>query len=369
MLSLNELRYTLALQRIPNIGVTSAKKLIKTVGSAEGIFKEHKRNLLKVEGIGSYRLKGLDASLQLKDADEELEFIKRNQVSWLYFQDHDYPLHLKHCNDGPILMFCKGKIKLNNRHVISIVGTRNATPYGRSICEQLIDELAPLDPVIVSGFAYGIDIVAHRTAVKNGLQTIVCLAHGLNTIYPKPHKRYVQSILENGGLLTEFWSSDPFDRNNFLKRNRIIAGMSQGTLIVESGMKGGSLVTADIANSYNKDVFAIPGRWNDLMSSGCNHLIKTQQAQMITQAADIIYMLNWDLDVPKVKASKQVELFVDLDENEGIIYKHLKKVGKDTLDSISLQCDFSISKTVSLLFNLELKGLIRPLPGKIYECF
>lgn len=368
MLTLNELRYTLALQRTPNIGVTSAKKLIETVGSAEGVFKEHRSNLLKIDGIGSYRLKDLNENIQLKDADEELDFINKNQISWFYYQDHDYPLHLKHCNDGPILLFSKGTIKLNNKHIISIVGTRNATPYGRSICEQLIEELAPLDPVIVSGFAYGIDIIAHRAAIKNGLQTIVCLAHGLNTIYPRPHQKYVQSIQENGGLLTEFWSSDPFDRNNFLKRNRIIAGISQGAVIVESGMKGGSLVTADIANSYNRDVFAISGRCNDPLSSGCNHLIKTQQAQMITQAADIIYMLNWDLDTPIEKSTKQTELFVDLNKDEEKIYNHLKKERKDSLDNIALLSDFSISKTVSLLFNLELKGLIRPLPGKMYEC-
>ena len=367
MLSLNELRYTLALQRTPNIGVTSAKKLIHKVGSAEGVFKEHKRNLIKIDGIGSYKLKELNESFQLKEADEELDFIIRNHVSCLYFQDDDYPVHLKHCYDGPILLFSKGNIDLINRNILSIVGTRNATLYGKSTCEQLIEELAPLDPVIVSGFAYGIDIVAHRTALKFGLQTIVCLAHGLNTIYPKPHKKYVQSILENGGLLTEFWSSDPFDRNNFLKRNRIIAGMSQGTVIVESGMKGGSLVTADIANSYNRDVFAFPGRCNDPFSSGCNHLIKTQQAQLITQASDIIYMLNWDIEIPKEKVTKQTELFIDLEVDEKKIYNHLKQEGKDVLDSIALQCDFSISRTVTLLFNLELKGLIRPLPGKRYE--
>jgi DNA processing protein len=369
MLSLNELRHTLALQRIPNIGVTSAKKLIHTVGSAEGVFKEHKRNLLKIEGIGFHKLKGLDKTRQLREADEEIDFINRNQVSWMYYQDHEYPIHLKHCNDGPILLFSKGNIDLKDRNILSIVGTRNATHYGRSICEQLIEELAPLDPIIVSGFAYGIDIVAHRAALKNKLQTVVCLAHGLNTIYPKPHNKYVQRILENGGLLTEFWSSDPFDRNNFLKRNRIIAGMSQGTVIIESGMKGGSLVTADIANSYNRDVFAFPGRKEDPFSSGCNHLIKTQQAQLITQAADIIYMLNWDLETPNEKTLKQPKLFIDLKEDEERIYKHLKEMEKDALDSIALQCNFSISRTVTLLFDLELKGLIRPLPGKMYECF
>jgi DNA processing protein len=369
MLSLNELRYTLALQKIPNIGVASAKKLIKTIGSAEGVFKEHKRNLLKIEGIGYFRLKGLDERIQLKEADEEIDFISRNQISWMYYQDHDYPVYLKNCNDGPILLFCKGNIDLKGRHIISIIGTRNSTIHGRRICEELIEELAPLNPVIVSGFAYGIDIVAHRTALKNNLQTIACLAHGLNTIYPKLHKKYVQSILNKGGLLTEFWSSDPFDRNNFLKRNRIIAGMSQGTVIVESGLKGGSLVTADIANSYNRDVFAFPGRCNDSKSSGCNHLIKTQQAQLITQAADIIYMLNWDLDSTQNKTIIQPELFIDLNEDEEIIYNYLKKEKKDILDSIALQCDFSISRTVIHLFNLELKGLIRSLPGKMYECF
>jgi DNA processing protein len=367
MISLNELRYVLALQRTPNIGVTSARKLIRTIGSAEGVFRETKRNLLKIEGIGAYKLKGLNENTQLKQADEEIEFMIRNHASWIYYRDKEYPQHLKHCSDGPIVLFFKGNFDLCDRKTISIVGTRNATQYGRTLCEHLIEELAPLDPVVVSGFAFGIDIVAHRTAIKYGLQTIVCLAHGLNTIYPSIHKKYVQGILENGGLLTEFWSSDPFERNNFLKRNRIIAGMSQATVIIESGMKGGSLVTADIANSYSRDVFAFPGRCSDSLSSGCNHLIKTQQAQLITQAADIVYMLNWDLDPPSVNKPRQTEMFIELDDDERNIHNHLLEKGKDTLDGIALECDFSISRTVTLLFNLELKGLIRPKPGKRYE--
>ena len=367
MLSRSELRYTLALQRVPNIGDTSAKKLISSVGSAEGIFKESANNLLKIEGIGVYKLKGLNELQYLDAADEELQFIENNGIAWSYYLDSDYPDPLKHCIDGPILFFHQGNIDLQNKKIISVVGTRNVTNYGRKCCKELIDELAPLNPVIVSGFAYGVDILAHRAAINNGLQTIVCLAHGLDQIYPKGHKKYVQKINENGGLISEFWSSDPFERNNFLKRNRIIAGLSQATIVIESALKGGSLVTADIANSYNRDVFAFPGRVNDHHSQGCNNLIKTQQAQMITQAADIIYMLDWEIEESDRVPPKQTKLFIDLSEDEKIIYNYLKAHKKQLLDTIALQCNISTSKALTILFNMELKGVVRPLPGKLFE--
>ena len=249
--------------------------------------------------------------------------------------------------------------------MISIVGTRQITSYGTEFCKKLIADLAPLDPIIVSGFAYGVDIVAHQAALEHNLQTIGVLAHGLNQIYPKTHKKYVSKIEENGGFMTEFWSSSNPEKENFVKRNRIVAGISEATIVIESADKGGSLITATMANDYNRDVFAVPGRTTDKYSQGCNTLIKTQKANLLSSAADLIYMLNWDIEKETKPVQKQ--LFVSLDEDEQKIYNYLQKNGKELLDTIALKCDFPIYKISGLLLNMELKSVIRPLPGKLFE--
>ena len=366
MLSKNELRYTLALQRVPNIGDATAKKLIHKVGSAEGIFNEKKSNLLKISGVGSFKLKEISKKIQLDEADEEMRFIEENKLDWLYFEDNLYPERLKYCIDGPILYFQKGNIDLQKNKIISIVGARKITNYGKVFCEKLIEELAPINPIIISGFAYGVDITAHKAAIENGLQTVACLAHGLNQIYPKTHKRYVNNVMNNGGFISEFWSSDAFNKTNFLKRNRIIAGISQATIIIESAFKGGSLVTADIANSYNRDVFALPGRSTDLQSQGCNNLIKSQLANMITSAADLIYMLGWELEGKNIQ-TLQPQLFLELSEEEKMIFNFLKEMTRSDLDTIALKCYMPTYKLASILLTMELKGIIRPLPGKLFE--
>lgn len=365
MLSKNELRYTLALQRIPNLGDISAKKLLRKVGSAEGIFKEKKSNLAKIDGIGVVRLREINLKQQLEQADEELRYIEDNNVEYCYFQDSNFPEKLRHCLDAPILLFQRGNIDLANKKIISIVGTRKITSYGNVFCQKLIEELAPLNPIIVSGLAYGVDICAHKAAIENNLQTIACLAHGLNQIYPKDHQKYIKNIEKNGGVFTEFWSSDKFDKTNFLKRNRVIAGLSEATIVIESAEKGGSLVTADIAHSYNREVFALPGRATDLQSKGCNNLIKQQKAQVLTNAADIIYQLGWELKVDN--QPRQAQLFVELDDDEMIIFKFLKEKEKELLDIIALECSLPVFKVATLLMNMELKGVIRPLPGKLFQ--
>lgn len=365
MLSHSELRYVLALIRTPNLGDISIKKLLAKVGSAEGVFKEKKSHLEKIDGIGSFRLKNLSSKHQLEEADDEIRFIEDNEIDCFYFQDKQYPELLKHCIDGPVLLFGKGNIDLQNKKIISIVGTRRVTSYGEGFCEELIAQLAPLNPVIVSGLAYGVDICAHRAAIENGLQTIACLGHGLNQIYPKKHKKYTSDIIENGGFYTEFWSSDTFDRNNFLRRNRIIAGLSKATIVIESAERGGSLVTADIANSYNREVFAVPGRATDSQSRGCNNLIKQQKAHVLTMGADIIYHLGWELEeTPK---PIQTQLFVELDEDEKKIYRFLKEKEKELLDIIAIECGLPVFKVATLLMNMELKGVVRPLPGKLFQ--
>lgn len=361
----SDLQYVLALQHVPNLGDASAKKLIRYAGSAEAVFKEKKSALLKIDGIGNYKLNDLFSSENLRAAEKELEFIQQNKIETLYFLEENYPEKLKHCLDGPILLFKRGNIDLVNKKVLSIVGTRKATNHGVSFCEKLIDDLAVLDVVIVSGFAYGIDITAQRAAIKHGLQTIGCLAHGLNQIYPGVHQKYVKDVEANGGFLSDFWSTDVFDRNNFLKRNRVIAGLSEATVVIESAEKGGSLVTADIANSYNREVFAVPGRPSDSQSRGCNMLIKSQQAHVLSSAVDLVYMLNWH---PETKSkSVQKQLFVELEEEEEMLYGYLRENGKEQLDLIALNCSIPTFKAATLLLNLELKGVVRPLPGKLFE--
>lgn len=362
----NELIATLRLQNIPNIGDVTAKKLIAHCGSPIAVFEDKVQHLLKIDGIGTLKLKQLHDAAHLEAAEDEYQFIQKNEIDTVYFMDNNYPAYLKHAIDSPVLLFKKGNIDVNRPKIISVVGTRKITSYGTAFCEKFIEDIAPLNPIIVSGFAYGVDICVQKAAVKHGLQTIGCLAHGLNQIYPKTHAKYVADVEKHGGFYTEFWSTSTPERENFLKRNRIIAGMTEATVVIESAEKGGSLVTADIANSYNRDVFAVPGRAQDKYSTGCNNLIKQQKAHMLTSAADLVYLLDWKTEEKKTK-TVQKQLFVELDENEKAIYTLLQKDGKKLLDSIALECKLPVFKASSTLLNMEMKGVIRPLPGKLFE--
>ncbi len=356
----------LRLQCVPSVGDILAKKLIAHCGSPAAVFSEKSEYLLKIAGIGSRIVAGLKDVSHLRAAEREYSFVEEHQIAYSYFEEESYPKYLRYCADGPLLLFQRGHIDLRDKKVISIVGTRNMTASGKRFCEQFLEELVPLDPVIVSGFAYGVDICVHKTAVDLQLQTVACLAHGLNQIYPRSHKKYCGSVEGNGGFLTEFWSTSNPERENFLRRNRIIAGMSEATIVIESAEKGGSLVTADIANSYDRDVFAVPGRPNDRYSQGTNALIKTQKAHLLTSAADLIYYLNWDLREREAKPI-QKELFVALNDTEHSIYAVLQKSGKQLLDDIAMNCQLPVFKTSSTLLAMELKGLVRPLPGKCFE--
>lgn len=360
-----ELQYLLALQKVPKVGEITAKKLLNHCQTAEGIFREKKQALLKISGIGTHIVTALKDSKFLSLAEKELQYIKDKNINYWYYKESNYPKRLQHCIDSPILLFHKGNMNINMPKTISIVGTRKATKYGIQSCENLIETIKVFNPTIVSGFAYGIDITAHKSAFKNNLQTIACLAHGFNQIYPKTHDKYRALTEENGGFITDFWSDDPFDRNNFLKRNRLIAGLSDAIIVIESGEKGGSLVTADIANSYNREVFAIPGRITDSQSKGCLNLIKNQSAHLLSQPEDLIYMLNWQIE--EVTQTVQKQLFVTLNEDEERIHQCLEKHTKVMLDDIALSCQFPIQKTSSLLLQMELKGVVRPLPGKLFE--
>jgi len=361
-----ELLYVLALQRVKGIGDINAKKLIAHCGSAKNVLKEKRHSLEKINGVGSFTIQYLFDAENLIAAEKELNYLQKNNIEALYFADNNYPEKLKHCIDAPILLFKEGNFNLKNQPIISIVGTRNITSYGRDFCEKLISDIKEFNPIIVSGFAYGVDICAHKAAMKNDLTTVGVLAHGFEEIYPKTHKKYVSEIHKNGGFLTDFWHNDELIRENFLKRNRIVAGVSEATIIIESADKGGSLVTADIANSYNRDVMAVPGRSTDNFSRGCNDLIKRNKAAILTSANDLIEMLNWDLGDHK-KQAIQKQLFVELNETEQIIYDFLIENGKELLDIIAINCNLPIYKTTTILFNLEMKGVVKPLPGKLFE--
>ena len=355
----------LRLQATAKVGDIIAKRLIAKTGDVEQIFKEKPTILQKIAGIGSHITNALFDKDNIQLAEQEYEYITKNNIEYSYFLNDDYPQNLRHCIDAPILFFKDGSIHLNTEKIISIVGTRNITSYGRDFCNQLIEDLTEYNPIIISGFAYGVDICAHKAAVKNNLQTIAVLAHGFETIYPKMHKKYINQLHKNGGFITEFWHNQQPLRENFLKRNRIVAGISKATIIIESAEKGGSLVTADIANSYNRDVFSLPGRSTDIYSKGCNNLIKNNQAHLLTSADDIVKMLNWDLQ--KTSTPKQAQLFIQLNETEQKIYDYLQQNGKQLLDVIALNCNLPTYQLSSILVQMELKGVLKPLPGKLFE--
>lgn len=358
-----DLFYLLALQEVDGIGDINAKKLVSHFGSAEAVFKSKRLEL--VEGVGTITASKFNDKSVFGKAEKELDFITKNSINACSFRDNNYPDKLKHCIDGPLLLFSTGKINLSKQKIISIVGTRQITPFGADFTRQLIADIAPLNPVIVSGYAYGVDIVAHLSAIENNLQTVAVVAHGLNQVYPRNHHKYVPKIDANGGFFTEFRSTSEPEPENFVKRNRIVAGISEATIVIESAAKGGSLITANLANGYNRDVFAVPGRTTDTFSEGCNNLIKTQKAHLLTSAADLIYMLNWDLETPSRPVQKQ--LFIDLEPEEQKVYDYLQAKGKESLDIVALDCEMPVFRLSGMLLNMELKGAIRPLPGKLFE--
>ncbi len=361
------LKHKIALGLIPRIGDINARKLVSHFGSVEAIFHEPYRNLIKIQGIGAGIAKYISERSYLDAAEKEAEYITRNNIRTYFYLDNDYPFRLRQCDDSPVVFFFEGNCDLNSSKLLSVVGTRNATTRGRETCERIIFGLAANHPdlIIVSGLAYGIDIASHKAAIANNLQTIGVLAHGLKTIYPAVHYSVAKVIRKNGGLLTDFLSDALPERNNFLKRNRIIAGLSDATLVVESGIKGGALVTADIANSYNRDVFAVPGRPDDQWSAGCNSLIKANKAALADSAEDIEMFLNWS--PPKTKTPVQRSLFSELDETEQQIFELLTKQGELNIDTICRSLEIPVYKLSSLLLQMEFKGLVKCYPGNVYK--
>ena len=367
MQNFRDLYYLLALQRAKGVGDLTARKLIAACGSAEAVFSEKLSLLSRIEGVGVMAVRAVRNRRNLIDAEKEMTWLQKHKIRVMPYSDPEYPFRLKHCPDGPLVLFTKGNIRLDVPRFLSVVGTRRLTTRGMEFTQKLIEDLAPLQPTIVSGYAYGADICAHRAAIDNGLQTIACMAHGLDITYPSAHKVFNESVMENGGFVTDFWHGEMPDRDHFLRRNRIIAGLSQAVVVIESAEKGGSLVTADIANSYNREVFAIPGRPEDPFSKGCNLLIKKHQAHLMESAADLIYMLGWDPDENKHKVPVQKKLFVELDATEELVLSRLQDSEKMLLDDLAYTCDIPVHKLSATLLNMEMKGVVRPLPGKYFE--
>jgi DNA processing protein len=363
-----DLLYQLALTEIPNIGWVQAKILAQHFGDAEKIFKAKLSALEKIEGIGTIRANSIKSFSDFSNAEEEIKFIEKFRIKPLFIADKEYPQRLLNCYDSPTLLFYKGTADLNASKIISIVGTRTHTDYSKKITDKLIEELSSQNILISSGMAYGVDAIAHKAAVKNNFPTVGVLAHGLDQIYPPDHSNLAKDMLKSGGgLLTEFRSQTKPDKHNFPTRNRIVAGMSDATIVIESGIKGGSMVTAELANGYNKDVFAFPGKVTDSKSAGCNYLIKSNKAMLLTDAQQLIEIMGWEEKKQKPKNKSQKEIFIELSKDEKIIVDMLNEKETVHIDEINLRSGLSSSAIAAAILNLELQNVVTGLPGKIYR--
>ena len=363
-----DLLYQLALTEVPNIGWVQAKILAQHFGEAEKIFKAKLSALEKIEGIGTIRANSIKSFSDFSNAEEEIKFIEKFRIKPLFITNKEYPRRLLNCYDSPTLLFYKGTADLNASKIISIVGTRTHTDYSKKITDKLIEELSSQNILISSGMAYGVDAIAHKTAVKNNLPTVGVLAHGLDQIYPPDHSNLAKDMLKSGGgLLTEFRSQTKPDKHNFPTRNRIVAGMSDATIVIESGIKGGSMVTAELANGYNKDVFAFPGKVTDSKSAGCNYLIKSNKAMLLTDAQQLIEIMGWEEKKQKPKNKSQKEIFIELSKDEKIIVDILNEKETVHIDEINLRSGLSSSAIAAAILNLELQNLVSGLPGKVYR--
>jgi DNA processing protein len=361
-----ELVYKLSLTLIPGIGPVQAKILLAEY-EPEEVFKAKRSALEKIEGIGSIRAGNIKNFDDFKTAEAEISFIEKYKIKPLFITDKEYPRRLLNCYDSPTLLFYKGTAGLNTSRIISIIGTRNHTEYGKLVTEKLINDLAELNITVVSGLAYGIDAIGHKAALKNNLPTIGVLAHGLDQVYPLQHAGLAKDMIkQHGGLLTEFRSTTKPDKHNFPTRNRIVAGMSDATIVIETGIKGGSMITAELANGYNKDVFAFPGKVTDSKSGGCNYLIRNNKAVLLTDAQELIDLMNWrENEKPPVK--KQKELFIELSPDEKVIINILKEKEAAHIDEINHRSGLSSSAVAAAILNLELQNVVFCQPGKRYS--
>ena len=371
----NETRNAIALTRVNYFNLAGLAQLYRQLGSATAVI-EHRNDLREVLPDASPRLQEAMHNIEthLKVADAEMEYNLRNGIRALSLADDDYPQRLKNCDDAPLVLFYKGTANLNRARVINIVGTRHCTAYGQDLIRRFVSELKSLCPevLIVSGLAYGVDINAHRQALANRLDTVGVLAHGLDYLYPTRHKQTADEMLAQGGLLTEFLTNTNADKLNFVRRNRIVAGISDACVLVESAAHGGGLITTSIARDYNRDVFAFPGPVGAPYSEGCNNLIRDHKAQLVSSAADFVHALGWETDLKRMQVTRQGierQLFPQLSNEEQAVVQALEKLNDQAINQLSLTANIPISRLTVLLFQLEMKGILKLLAGGCYHLY
>lgn len=366
IMSKDPLVYQLAMTMVPGIGAITARKLIGYLGSPEAVFSEKPATLRLIPGIGEHLAGQVSARDFIAGAEEEIARMKKYKIDSVYYQDKGYPWRLKHCEDGPLLLFYRGNPDFQRTKSLSIVGTRNASRYGREMTEAIVSGLAAKHPelVIVSGLAYGIDIHAHRAALSHGLNTYAVMAHGLHTVYPSAHASTASRMLSQGALLSDFPTTMKPERNNFLRRNRIIAGLTEATLVIESGKKGGALITAELAASYHREVFAVPGRTTDPYSAGCNQLIQLNIAALVTTDSDIEQLLGWESPAAEKEIMQTKQPMLTRDE-EQVIHALQEEAGTRP-DIISLRTGIPLQQLMLVLLQMELSGKVKVLPGNNY---
>lgn len=363
----DRIQYIIGLTLIEGVGPVLAKRMIAFCGGPKEVFNQTANKLIQVPGVGDFVARMVGKSkLVLERAEKEINFCLKHDIKPISYLEEEYPNRLLQCEDGPAYLFYRGNAALNTTRMLGIVGTRNPSEYGKEFTQTFVQELSGLGITIVSGMAYGIDITAHKTSLENQIPTLGVVAHGMDDIYPKQHASTAKKMLENGGILTEFLSGTGPDKENFPKRNRIVAGMCDATVVIETDIKGGSMITARLANDYNREVFALPGKPTDEKSKGCNWLIKTNRAALFESAQDLISIMGWENNSKK-SSSKQISLFETLTDEEQKITSVLQSKGKIMIDVLSLELKQPVSEISVLLLNLEFKGLVRSLPGKMYE--
>lgn len=358
-----ELFYRLALSQVNGIGAKKQKLLINAFGSALQVFEASRKKLNAVEGIHESNAIAIKEYKDFKNIESEIKQIEKYNINTICFDSKDFPSRLNHCSDGPAMLFQRGNANLNHARAISIIGTRTNTEYGRKVCEELIADLQESNIMVFSGLAFGIDIIAHKAALKYNIPTVGVLAQGLSSIYPPAHKNIALSMLEQGALVSEYFSIEKAEKGNFPSRNRIVAGVSDATIVIETDIKGGSMITAELAYGYNRDIFCFPGRSIDGKSAGCNHLIKTLKANLVTCAKDLTHHLNWDS--PKIKKNSQRQLFVELTKDEEVIVQVLNTKEQMHIDELHQMTGLSYAQVSSAILMLEMQNLLKILPGKM----
>lgn len=360
----DSLIYLMALMRVPFVGTKSAKQLVAYCGDAKSVFSSSALSLSKIPNIGDRIISGIKQCDPLSLVQKDIKYITNNKIKVVSYLCEEYPKRLIHFEDCPVLLYVDGRCNLNATRTVGIIGTRSPTQYGKNKVVELINELKDYNVQIISGLAYGVDIAAHSHCVSEGIENLAIMGTGIDSVYPAAHFQIAQKIKTQGALLSEFAIGTKGDRENFPLRNRIIAGLSDALVVIQSASKGGSLITAEYANVYNKDVFAVPGRTTDDMSAGCNHLIKTHKAHLLESAKDIAYIMRWETDTHH--AGKQKMLFLDLSDEETVVVDALKTQEESALDWLHHETQFSLSKLAAILLGLEFKGVVAPLPGKKY---